>query len=697
LYDSGYDPEAFIPLIIITHMQPRLARLVSRLQNRSAILDDGQRQPVYGETVGIVYGSFLFLIGLAWLVAGTDLQAGQRAWPLLAAMVVLAGALSWRDFYWIVPRSSGSYDRWSAPLNGMVTTSATLVFGPLGVWVGVLVAVIAALRQWSAAVSASQRWNVVRTLCLTLASHTLGSLVGLRVYGSLGGILPLPAIEWRTAFQGVCFVATLLLFDWLCWSVYLVLARWIMPNRTGMLELALFGAFEIVAYVPELFGVLAAAVLVQMGVLAYVLMMVATLLAGELAQRLSEAVEHSNQRTRELSQLDVLGRALIAAPPELEALPVMLAASVPSMFRHEELIIRLLGGPTLFTAPGPPSEQAHAQLAWLEQNPAPHTAAIGQVAPWGGSPLARPLAAVPIMRAQDGSLLGGIVVRFSPTVNDVAAALPALQSLAALIASALARIDDYQRSLAHQRVLHELSMAADIQTSFLPAALPLAPGWELAAALRPAHQTSGDFYDLFELPGGKLGLVIADVTDKGTGAALFMALSRTLLRTYAFEYPDQPAKALKATNKRILSDSHSSMFVTVFYGVLDPHSGSLAYANAGHNPPLLVTGSTISALSTSGIPLGIEEQATWQVRSVDIPVESALVLYTDGVTEAHNARAELFEMARLEATLRAHSRLGAQAVQQAILDAIQAFVGDEPPSDDVTLVVACRTAGNDAS
>ena len=113
-------------------MQPCLARLVSRLQNRSVILADSQPQQVYGETVGIVYGGLLFLGGLAWLVASTDLSAVWRAWPLLAAMLVLASALSWRDFYWIVPRSSGSYDRWSAPLNGMVTTSATLVFGPVG-------------------------------------------------------------------------------------------------------------------------------------------------------------------------------------------------------------------------------------------------------------------------------------------------------------------------------------------------------------------------------------------------------------------------------------------------------------------------------------------------------------------------------------------------------------------------------------
>src|SRR5207249_10908249 len=134
-----------------------------------------------------------------------------------------------------------------------------------------------------------------------------------------------------------------------------------------------------------------------------------------------------------------------------------------------------------------------------------------------------------------------ICARFSHAVDNPAEVLPALQSLAAQIASALYRAQEYARTLAHQKMVQELSMAAEIQDSFLPDTLPRIDGWQLAATLRPARQTSGDFYDVMELPNGRLGLLIADVTDKGTGAALFMALSRTLIRTYAFEYPEQPA------------------------------------------------------------------------------------------------------------------------------------------------------------
>jgi serine phosphatase RsbU (regulator of sigma subunit) len=240
-------------------------------------------------------------------------------------------------------------------------------------------------------------------------------------------------------------------------------------------------------------------------------------------------------------------------------------------------------------------------------------------------------------------------------------------------------------------VLQELTVAAEIQASFLPEALPQREGWQLAAALRPARQTSGDFYDVLELPDGRLGLVIADVADKGTGAALFMALSRTLLRTFAFEYPDRPEKALYAANRRILSDSRSSMFVTAFYGILDPARASLRYCNAGHNPPyLLRAGAAPLPLRNTGIPLGIVEDVTWTTETVALEPEDLLVLYTDGVSEAQNWAGEFFEVERLLATARAYPGQTAQTAVDCILAAVDRFVGDAPQSDDLTLLVVKR-------
>jgi serine phosphatase RsbU (regulator of sigma subunit) len=240
-------------------------------------------------------------------------------------------------------------------------------------------------------------------------------------------------------------------------------------------------------------------------------------------------------------------------------------------------------------------------------------------------------------------------------------------------------------------MLQELTVAAEIQASFLPAALPRIDGWQLAATLRPARQTSGDFYDLLELPDGRLGLLIADVADKGTGAALFMALSRTLMRTYAFEYPDRPEKALHAANKRILLDSRSSMFVTLFYGILDPARGTLTYCNAGHNPPYHLSGAEEPRpLRNTGIPLGITYDATWAVATVTLAPGDRLVLYTDGLSEAHDQHAELFGVERMLEAARGCVEPSAQAMQSVLLAAVDAFVGGAPQFDDLTVLVVVR-------
>lgn len=141
--------------------------------------------------------------------------------------------------------------------------------------------------------------------------------------------------------------------------------------------------------------------------------------------------------------------------------------------------------------------------------------------------------------------------------------LPTLQSLAAQVASALHQKVVYERGLAHQKTQTELEFARRMQTGFLPDVLPEIPGWQLAASLEPAREMSGDFYDVIPLPSGKLGLLVADVADEGVGPALYMAISRTLLRTLATQFKNDPAQVFEATNERILQDALESMFVTV--------------------------------------------------------------------------------------------------------------------------------------
>ena len=255
---------------------------------------------------------------------------------------------------------------------------------------------------------------------------------------------------------------------------------------------------------------------------------------------------------------------------------------------------------------------------------------------------------------------------------------------------------------ANTRMERELALAGQVQTSFLPRALPEIPGWQLAVTLNPAMETSGDFYDVNLLPNGCLGLLVADVVGKGVGAALFMALSWSLIRTYAAEYPMQPEAVLDAVNHSILKETSALQFVTVFYGVLDPVTGKLIYCNAGHCPPHLFHAQgrgEVQKLEPTGTALGIYEDKTLAQEVVQLAPGDVLVLYTDGVTEARKGPGMLFgderllQAVRTDLVSREAQGLRAQDVVDTIMAEIGQFVSGAPQSDDIALVVLVQEAG----
>jgi len=248
---------------------------------------------------------------------------------------------------------------------------------------------------------------------------------------------------------------------------------------------------------------------------------------------------------------------------------------------------------------------------------------------------------------------------------------------------------------ANEKMERELALAGEVQASFLPRELPDMPGWQLSITLEPARDTSGDFYDANLLPDGRLGILVADVVEKGVGAALFMALSWILIRTYAAEYPAQPELVLSAVNRRILEDTNANQFVTVFYGILDPTTGTLVYCNAGHCPPYLVStqhGENMQKLIRTGLPLGIFADKTWEQRSVHLSRGDVLVLYTDGITEASSEQGTFYGEDRLLESVRANLGRPARDIQDAIMADLRRFVGDAPnvQRDDIALAVVVR-------
>ncbi|OPX69370.1 MAG: sensory histidine kinase AtoS [Methanoregulaceae archaeon PtaB.Bin009] len=239
----------------------------------------------------------------------------------------------------------------------------------------------------------------------------------------------------------------------------------------------------------------------------------------------------------------------------------------------------------------------------------------------------------------------------------------------------------------------ELQIAADIQRSFMPEVIPQIRGFDIAARTVMAKEVGGDFFDVipFEiiaLSKGTLGLLVADVSGKGVPAALFMALSRIVVRVNALWHRD-PAKAIFDANNIITEDSKSGMFVTLFFGALSESDRTLKYVNAGHNPPVVVRSrdGTLEELLPTGMAIGADAHQEYASRTIPIGTGDVVVIYTDGVTDAMNAQEKFFGEDRLYTIIRENARLPAQEILDRILSEVREFSKDMPQFDDITVLV----------
>ncbi len=247
-----------------------------------------------------------------------------------------------------------------------------------------------------------------------------------------------------------------------------------------------------------------------------------------------------------------------------------------------------------------------------------------------------------------------------------------------------------------QRTERELELARGIQASFLPKECPSVPGWDVSAYWQAARQVGGDFYDFFPLRTDdgreRWGIVIADVADKGVPAALYMALSRTLMRTVAINRVS-PATTLTRVNQLILADTQSSQFVTMFYAVWEPDTGRVRYAVGGHNPPLWARADgAVRSLAGRGAALGVFDDAQYEEYEIEMAPGDVLLLYTDGVPDAINADDEDFGMDRTSEVVRQMRPESAQHIVDAIARSVQTHVGQREAFDDLTMVVLKRAS-----
>jgi len=240
-----------------------------------------------------------------------------------------------------------------------------------------------------------------------------------------------------------------------------------------------------------------------------------------------------------------------------------------------------------------------------------------------------------------------------------------------------------------ERVEQELRVAQLIQQQFLPRDLPDLPGWHVAAYYRPAREVGGDFYDFIELPDGEIGIVVGDVTDKGVPAALVMATTHSLLRAEAPRLVS-PSKVLERVNALLVDDMPPKMFVTCLYAVLDPVSGTLRFANAGHNLPYVGTDGDTLELRATGMPLGLLPDMEYEEKVATLKPGASMLMHSDGLAEAHSPEREMFGFPRLMGIV-GQGRGGEDLIDQ-LLESLDAFVGSQwDQEDDITLVTLQRS------
>jgi sigma-B regulation protein RsbU (phosphoserine phosphatase) len=272
-----------------------------------------------------------------------------------------------------------------------------------------------------------------------------------------------------------------------------------------------------------------------------------------------------------------------------------------------------------------------------------------------------------------------------------------LELLVAIASSAAIAIENarlYQVAVEKGRLEREFQMARELQASLLPSHTPQFPGWEFATRWLPAHEVAGDYYDLISLADGRFALVMADVCDKGMASALFMALSRSIVRASLDSTPS-PVEGIVRANRLICADATGGLFVTLFCALLEPETGQVTYVNAGHNPPLLcklgVAGEEpLAKLMPTGMALGVLADSPFEQRTLQLDAGDLILLYTDGAIDAMDQQGASFGQERLERVLLAHGQGSAAELVAALVAAIQSFAGSATQFDDIALLAVRR-------
>jgi serine phosphatase RsbU (regulator of sigma subunit) len=677
-----------------------IKRFILKLRPDLETMSGQQRMSGTADVLTLLYTLPLAIIGLIWLVRVSDWESIRRQWTIYLLMAAILYIFNRLRFFFITEIRNGGYANSDGAMDGIAVWSAILLLGPTALWLkftGDLIVFISSIYREQ---TVQSFWSRGRMLMADISSDLLATLLALLVYRWAGGAIPISGYSISAIIPALFAIVVQFIGTILVYSGYITYVMWSLTRDLHTPGRPAASFFIMALSLPALanpFGILAAGIYAQHGFWEFIYLILGLMLVAILARKLSQTAEYSRQQAHQIEQLEKLGRNILDSAPDGSELPVVLQKNVPSMFSSREIVIWIESAGVLLQEPSTAMFEHEQAWQWLQIKKEAMFVMPGERIPWNSSIFdISPIILCPIIDVESGEIIGEIFIALQKITvpwdaRAIQRQLPAVQSLAAQVASAIHQSHEYAKTLAMQKTLQELALAHSIQASFLPETIPQIPGWQLTATLEPARQIAGDFYDFIHLPDGKMGILIADVADKGLGSALYMALSSTLLRTFANDLPHEPALVLKAVNQHILRNARANLFVTVFFAVLDPITGLLRYANAGHNPPFLISSiNGIKTLENTGMPLGIDEENVWSQRELTISPGEVLLMYTDGVTDAQNLAGEFIDRKLILSSFQQNIGKSVHDVQKGILDKIHHFVGDAPRFDDLTLVIVGR-------
>ena len=456
------------------------------------------------DVVGVLYGLPLVILGIVGLVSVTEFSMFMDNW--LWMLVILAAIIifSQQRFYIMREFRAGWVLKSDGDFLGVVLWTAILIFGPSVIWLFVLWNVVEFWIAFRKAINSDMCWDAIRSIVLNAASLIGSTLVSSTVYLKLGGQYPLEGLSSGSLLPAMAAILVYAFVYFLVWLPFVVYIVWVQGRQSSRQSTFRLFWFSIVTmelpFVSLPFSVLASGMFVEHNAGVLALYFLGLFMIAVLASRLSQSAARSQRQADQLRGLERLGREIMAAPADARDLPGLLRKHIPDMFPCHRAMVWLHPETYLLQYPDGKDNYAPVIWEWLLTQSQPESFLGNKPLPWDtriGKHYA--LLTSPILDPASGETVGGLYIELSDLPQSwnkktIREHYPAMQNLAAQVATAIKQAEDFQANLQHRWVAQELRLAGDIQASFLPERIPEIPGWDLAASLIPARQTSGDFF-----------------------------------------------------------------------------------------------------------------------------------------------------------------------------------------------------------